>query len=226
MKQYVLSHVDFTWPIDHLGDEDTIVLTEKDIKTNLKNIRKIMGINDPYYGELNAWKYIYDDIDDNDWAVLHHYRRKADQLYENHYNIPQSMYFRTSVCEQTAYYHTSTMVSLLKEVLVQPDFAILERNEFIPYNIFMTDKKMLADWLNFVKEKIEKMKKIIGNVDNFLFRDRDLWTPRPGKVTEWDYQKRFFAFVLERLNTVWWMAQVINGVTVYPTHINKMNTNI
>lgn len=227
MKQYVLSHVDFIWPIDHLGDEDTIVLTEKEIKTNLKNVRKIMGINDPYYGELNAWKYIYNDIDDNEWAVLHHYRRKADQLFENNYNIPQSMFFGTSVNQQTAYYHTRTMVDLLRQVLSPLDFAILERNEFIPYNIFLTDKPMLKSWLNFVEEKISKIRNIIGtDIRNFIQKDKDLWISRPNKNINFDYQKRFFAFLLERLNTVWWIAQVTNGVTVYPTHINKMHTKI
>lgn len=226
MKQYVLSHVDFTWPIEHLDDENAIVLTEKDIKTNLKNVRKIVGINDPYYGELNAWKYIYNDIDNNEWAVLHHYRRKADQLFENNYNIPQLMFFRTSVCEQTAYCHTITMVDLLHQVLSPNDFSILEGNKFVPYNIFLVDKPMLKSWLDYVDEKISSIKKIIGQIDKFLLNDKDLWVQRPGKNMEYDYQKRFFGFVLERLNTVWWIAQINNGVTVYPTHINKMNTDI
>lgn len=226
MKQYVLTHVDFMWPIEHLGDEDTIVLTEKNIKTNLKDVRKVMGINDPTYGELNAWKYIYNNIDNNEWAVLHHYRRKADQLYENHYNIAQSIFFRTSVNQQTAYYHTQTIVDLLHQVLTPRDFAILEDNEFVPYNIFLTDRPMLKSWLDYVTSKISAIKQIIGPFDKFLLNDKDLWVPRPGKIIEYDYQKRFFEFVLERLNTVWWLAQVVNGVTVYPAHINLMNTNI
>jgi hypothetical protein len=226
MKQYVLANVDFTWPVEHAGDEDTVVLTEKNIRTNLKNIRKVMGINDPTYGELNAWKYIYDDIDDNEWAVLHHHRRKANQLYENNYNIPESMFFDTSVCKQTEYYHTRTMVDLLHQVLNPMDFSILEGNEFVPYNIFLVDRPMLKSWLDYVTGKISAIKQIIGPLDKFLLNDRDLWVSRPGKNMEYDYQKRFFGFILERLNTVWWIAQVTNGVTVYPTHINKMNTNI
>ena len=64
-----------------------------------------------------------------------------------------------------------------------------------------------------------------GNIEKFLRRDPDLLKERHGKNSSWEYQKRSFSFILERLNTLFWLKQEIAGNRVRPLRVRLIEEN-
>lgn len=177
------------------------------IKSNI-----IKGINNWQLGEIPAWTYIYSQLKDGEYACLHHYRRKLIGAMDGSCCTAAPMAFRCSVAQQTANCHSNTMVRLLQKHLRPEDFKILsEGNLFWPYNIFCADKATIKEWLDFENHVIgEIVRQDTGaDIEHFIRMDYgerggDTFEPRPGKNIHVDYQRRFFAFLSERLNTIFW----------------------
>ena len=167
----------------------------------------VRGINNWQLGEIPAWTYIYSQLKDGEFACLHHYRRKLLGAMDGACCTASRMAFKCSVAQQTANCHSDTMVRLLQKHLRPEDFKILsEGNLFYPYNIFCADKATIKEWLDFENHVIGEMVRQDTGADIELFvrNDRDTFTPRPGKNIHVDYQRRFYAFISERLNTIFW----------------------
>lgn len=192
---------------DHRGQEIRIGADWSDstlIKTDV-----VKGINNWQLGEIPAWTYIYSQLKDGEFACLHHYRRKlmfADKWTKNCMTAGP-MGFKCSVAQQTANCHSNTMVRLLQKHLRLEDFKILsEGTLFWPYNIFCADKATIKEWLDFENHVIgEMVRQDTGpDIELFVRNDTDTFTPRPGKNIHVDYQRRFYAFISERLSTIFW----------------------
>ena len=172
----------------------------------------VKGVNNWQLGEIPAWTYIYSQLKDGEYACLHHYRRKLLGPMDNSCCTAGPMAFKCSVAQQTANCHSNTMVRLLQKHLRPEDFKILsDGNLFFPYNIFCADKATIKEWLDFENHVIgEIVRQDTGaDIEHFIRMDYgerggDTFEPRPGKNIHVDYQRRFFAFMSERLNTIFW----------------------
>jgi hypothetical protein len=181
---------------------------------------QVPGVNDPVRAELNSWKWISTQLKDNEWACLHHYRR---QLMNPCYvlSTAQPIPMQHGVLNQLAYFHTIQWVDYLRYALTKEDFKILaEAKVFHPYNLFCAPKNVIERWvsdMNFLYNKFIDFTG--GDIEKFLKRDLDLLRFRPGKNCNWDYQKRSFSFILERLNTLFWLKQQRAGNKVMPLRV-------
>lgn len=175
----------------------------------LKNVI-VPGVNNYELGEIPVWKYIFSVLGPNEWATLNHYRRKAESPVAGVYGIPKAIWLRSSVIDHTAYCHTPTMCKLLQKHLHPKDFEILKRNEFIPYNIFCADKKTIGEWIAWQDYFIGKMVREDTGADivDFIQKDPEALKARPGKNNTLEYQRRFYAFMSERLSTVFWLKKL------------------
>lgn len=204
---YILTHKDFTWPTT---TDMQIAIADHKVKTNIP----LEIVNNEYdnrvYGELYAWVYIYSQMkNDTDLYALHHYRRQLTNVFANHINVAQAMRFANTIVQQTAYCHSPTVVNLLAKVLRPEDFAILNGNILYPYNMFIVNRPVLKMWLDFVLPCITAIQNEINaktyeEVRNFVKADKTFTTKAENKNSSLDYQSRIFAFILERLNTVFW----------------------
>jgi hypothetical protein len=122
------------------------------------------------------------------------------------------------VLNQLAYFHTIQWVDFMRYALTNEDFKILlEAKSFYPYNLFCADKATIQRWVADMEYLYKKFIQFCGyNLEKFLRRDPDLLKFRPGKNCNWDYQKRSFSFILERLNTLFWLKQQKAGNRVMP----------
>lgn len=175
----------------------------------LKNVI-VPGVNNYELGEIPVWKYIFSVLEPNEWATLNHYRRKAESAVAGVYGIAKAIWLRYSVLDHTAYCHTPTMCKLLQKHLHPNDFDILKRNEFIPYNIFCADKKTIGEWIAWQDYFIGKMVREDTGADivDFIKNDPEALKARPGKNNTLEYQRRFYAFMSERLSTVFWLKKL------------------
>jgi hypothetical protein len=170
----------------------------------------VPGVNNYELGEIPVWKYIFSVLEPNEWATLNHYRRKAECPVAGVFGIARAIWLSSSVLDHTAYCHTSTMCKLLQKHLPTRDLEILKKREFIPYNIFCADKKTIGEWIAWQDYFIRKMVREDTGPDivDFIKSDPDALKPRPGKNNSLDYQKRFYAFMSERLSTVFWLKRL------------------
>lgn len=189
----------------HTGQD--IVVGDDWSDSTLIKTEIVKGINNWQLGEIPAWTYIYSQLKDGEYACLHHYRRKLLGSMDGSCCTAAPMAFKCSVAQQTANCHSNTMVRLLQKHLRPEDFKILsEGNLFWPYNIFCADKATIKEWLDFENHVIgEMVRQDTGpDIELFVRNDTDTFTPRPGKNIHVDYQRRFYAFISERLNTIFW----------------------
>ena len=186
----------------------------------------VPGVNDPVRAELNAWKWILTQLSQDDWACLHHYRR---QLMQPSYvlSTAQLMPMPNGVLGQLAYCHTIQYVDFLRYALTNEDFKILaEAKVFHPYNLFCAPKNVIERWVSDMEYLYNKFIQFCGgDIEKFLKRDPDLLRERQGKNASWDYQKRSFSFILERLNTLFWRKQEIAGNRVRPLRVRLLQEN-
>ena len=186
--------------------------------SNTFDFVKVDGVNDPVRAELNSWKYILTQLNDGDWACLHHYRR---QLMQPCYVVStaQTIPMPNGVLGQLAYCHTIQYVDFMRYALTNEDFKILlEAKEFFPYNLYCAPKNVIERWVSDMEFLYNKFIQFCGgDIERFLRRDPDILRPRKGKNCDPKYQiDRSFSFVLERLNTLFWLKQRKSGNRVYP----------
>ena len=223
-SHFILTHKsDFTFPLDcHEKPEDFTIISENPVKCTfifenqnrapvVKEGTVVKGVNNWQLGEIPAWTYIVSVLKDGDTATLHHYRRKLLGTGQGVYGHAAYLKFPMDVMLQTAYYHSSTMVNLLRKVLPKEYSDSLSKSTlFAPYNLFYADKATIQQWLNFQNFYIKKMVDITGpDIEYWLRTDYaerggDTYTPRQGKNISVNYQRRFYAFISERLNTIFW----------------------
>lgn len=229
-RHFILTHKsDFTFPLDrNEKPEDFTIISENPVKCTfifekqnrapvVKEGTVVKGVNNWQLGEIPAWTYIVSVLKDGDTATLHHYRRKLLGTGQvGIYGHAAYLKFPMDIMSQTAYYHSSTMVNLLRKVLPKEYSDYLSKSTlFAPYNLFYADKTIIQQWLNFQNFYIKKMVDITGpDIEYWLRTDYaerggDTFTPRQGKNISTDYQRRFYAFISERLNTLFW-AQKTN----------------
>jgi len=246
-RHFILTHRgDFDFPLDQLENPDdytvisdhpvtcTFYFTQRIFneskkgyiinETDKPRVKKeaviVPGVTNWQLGEIPAWKYIYDQLKDGDTATLHHYRRKLLCTGYGIYGHAAYLNFgKTSVINQTAYYHSNTMCNLLRKHLPKQYFDHLCRSTlFAPYNLFYADKKTIGEWLNFQTFYLSKIMKDVGDdVEYFLRidyaeRGGDTFEPRPNKNISVNYQRRFYAFISERLSTLFWCIRETEGL--------------
>ena len=181
----------------------------------------VPGVNDPVRAELNAWKWILTQLSQDDWACLHHYRR---QLLQPCYvlSTAQTIPMPNGVLGQLAYCHTIQYVDFLRYALTKEDFKILvEAKVFHPYNLFCAPKNVIERWVSDMEYLYKKFIDFCGgDIEKFLKRDPDLLKERPGKNCDPEYQiDRSFSFILERLNTLFWIKQQKAGNKILPLRV-------
>ena len=122
---------------------------------------------------------------------------------------------------QLAYFHTIQYVDFIRYALTKEDFKILaEAKVFHPYNLFCAPKNVIERWVSDMEYLYKKFIDFCGgDIEKFLRRDPDVLKFRPGKNCNFDYQKRSFSFVLERLNTLFWQKQQKAGNKVMPLKV-------
>lgn len=182
---------------------------------------QVPGVNDTMRAELNAWKWISTQLNDNEWACLHHYRR---QLMNPCYvlSTAQIMPMPNGVLGQLAYCHSIQYVDFLRYALTNEDFKILaEAKSFFPYNLYCAPKNVIERWASDMEYLYNRFIQFCGgNIEKFLRRDPDLLKFRPGKNCDPKYQiDRSFSFILERLNTLFWLKQQKAGNQVHALRV-------
>lgn len=188
---------------------------------------RVDGVNNPIRAELNSWKWILTQLKDGDWACLHHYRR---QLMQPCYVVSTAdpMPMQQGVLNQLAYFHTIQWVDFMRYALTTEDFKILlDAKTFYPYNLFCADKATIQRWVADMEFLYKKFIQFCGgDLYKFMHRDPDLLKPRPGKNCDPKYQiDRSFSFILERLNTLFWLKQRKAGNKVYPLAVRLIEEN-
>ena len=187
----------------------------------------VPDVNDPMKAELNAWKYILTQLKDGDWACLHHYRR---QLMNPCYflSTAKPIEMPSGVLSQLAYCHTIQWVDFMRYALTNEDFKILaEAKVFHPYNLFCAPKNVIERWTSDMEFLYNKFIQFSGgDLYKFMHRDPDLLKFRPGKNCDPKYQiDRSFSFILERLNTLFWLKQQKAGNKVLPLKVRLIEQN-
>lgn len=197
------------------------------VDSNTFEFVHVPGVNDPVRAELNAWKYILTQLNDGEWAALHHYRR---QLMQPCYvlSTAQPIPMEQGVLNQLAYCHTIQYVDFLRYALTSEDFKILaEAKVLYGYNLFCAPKNVIERWASDMEYLYNKFIQFCGgDIKRFLKRDPDLLKPRPGKNCDPKYQiDRSFSFILERLNTLFWLKQQKAGNRVQALGVRLLEEN-
>lgn len=216
----VLSHKDFTYPGTIYFNNDVKAYSQKKIKTNLPFKKYKSEYDDRIHGELAIWKYLYEKETNYDWYLLHHYRRHLTAYYD-HFCIPEPIQLNCSVLQQTAVCHSFKLVDIFKQILSPEDFNILATtNMMIPYNMMLITRELLKGWLDYVEYHVQLIMKLLNiysyeeclsfvkNDASFtsnilpngkIYKDKDC-SPK--------YQVRLFGFIVERLNTLFWLKNM------------------
>lgn len=207
---FILCHKNFE---DRFGDvANKIYITDN--KEYAANSGAILIDKNEYdsrvFGELPFWIYISKQIREQDSASLMAYRRK---LYPKiGIQVAQPLNLPCTVLEQLAYYHSPFIAETICKVLPPEEVKILNGNLLCAYNIFSAPYKVIVEWINFVIPRLEQIMKAIGCPNDFKsvkewVKTTDLLKPYEGKNSDLVYQSRVGAFILERLNTVFWLSR-------------------
>ena len=181
---------------------------------------RVEGVNNCMRAELDSWKWILTQLKDGDWACLHHYRRQLLQpCYVVSTAMPMPM--QQGVLNQLAYFHTIQWVDFMRYALTNEDFKILlEAKTFYPYNLFCADKVTIQRWVADMEFLYKKFIQFCGGDPiKFMIRDPDIKANRPGKNADPLYQVRSFSFILERLNTLFWLKNIKAGNKILPLKV-------
>lgn len=206
---FIVCHKPFE---DKFGD-----ISNKVYLTDFKDFSKSSGallVNSDYdsrvFGELVFWDYIYKTIRDDDWACLCAYRRK---IYPRiGIQVAHPIKLPCSVLQHLSYYHSSILTDALTKALPKEELEILERNIFVPFNIFSVPRQVIGDWLEFVIPRVTQTMQILGCPQDIegvkeWVKSTDLLSPLDGKNLSIDYQSRIGAFLSERINTIFWLTR-------------------
>lgn len=243
IKNYILSHSgksgDFLLNLGQKASEFTaisetpcfIIGHHTDTDGNWKDSHtfkfvQVPGVNNCMRAELDSWKWILTQLKDGDWACLHHYRR---QLMNPCHVVSAAMPIPmpSGVLSQLAYCHTIQWVDFLRYALTNEDFKILlEAKTFYPYNLFCADKATIQRWVSDMEFFYRKFIEFCGGDPiKFMNRDPDIKANRQGKNADPMYQVRSFSFILERLNTLFWLKNIKAGNKILPLKVRLIEEN-
>ena len=228
----VLAHKDFEFPAKYVFNYEPVhAYAEHEIKTNLPLTIYKSEYDSRLFGELGIWKWLYEN-ENADWYCLHHYRRFFEEYHE-HVCLPNPIMLNCSLLQQLAICHSPKICEWLQQALDKNDFNYLNQtNKFYPYNIMQLPKELLAEWLKFVEPIISKLTEIIGITDydkmiEFVKNDTSFTSnvlPNgqiiEAKNCEPTYQCRIYAFILERLTTLFFAK--LQGVQIWHCDIHLL----
>lgn len=215
---YPNQNQNYTFIVCHKPFEDKFGdISNKVYLTDFKDFSKESGavlVDSVYdskvFGEITFWDYIYKTIRDDDWACLCAYRRK---IYPRiGIQVAKPIKFPCSVLQHLTYYHSSILADALTKALPKEELEILERNIFVPFNIFSVPRQVIGDWLEFVITRVTQTMQILGCPQDIKgakdwVKTTDLIKPAQYKNIGIDYQARVGAFISERINTIFWLTR-------------------
>lgn len=235
----ILAHKDFEYPNNIYHDfEDVKCYSQKKIKTTLPFKRyKTEGYDDKLFGELPLWLYLYDRETQYEWYTLEHYRRHLVRQYHS-LSIAQPIYFQCNILQQTAWCHSVKVVDLLQAALPKEDFELLTQiNYLMPYNIMHVHRNVLGQWIAFVKPIIDKCVQLVGIIDqktmieqmkiDKTFTGNVMPNGQVNEAKNCDpvYQSRLYAFILERLHTIFWTKALRGGTPMFYCEVELLEKN-
>mgnify|MGYP006935955641 CR=1 FL=1 len=162
------------------------------------------------FGDITFWDWIYNNIRENDFGCLLHYRRK---IYPRiGIQVANPIKFPCTVLQQLAHYHSYIVVDALTKALPKEELAVLNGNLFVPYNIFCVPRQVIRDWLGFVIPRVTQTMQILGCPQDIKgakewVKTTDLIKPAQDKNNGIDYQARIGGFLAERINTIFWLTR-------------------
>ena len=198
----ILTHKNFLW--NETLPEEPIAFSQKPIITNVRlSLYRVGEFPDENYGELGIWYYLYSQFINEDRYTLHHYRRKFESV--KGYNcVPIAKKF--NLAQQLDTYHSPLITKWFKDI----GYDLTQYNMFFPYNIFSVNRPILKEWLDFTTSNIIKLQDITGartseEIKDLITTEKSFLEGFDKKIKTVEYQSRLYAFILERLNTIFWL---------------------
>lgn len=209
----------------HYGDRDNrLYLSDTNVEGTMNIYQEVYDSR--VFGELPAWKWIAEHIREEDWCSLNAYRRKLKLGIGTLVAAP--MQLKCSVLDQLSNYHSSIYCDVLHTILPPNEFNLLQRNVFFPYNIAQMSGSQIKHYVSFIKEREDAFFKCLGfqptldNCRKFVTSEPSVLEQTiPDKNLNADYQSRIGAFIMERLNTIYW--QIVGSFT--PTEVVLLEEN-
>jgi hypothetical protein len=192
----------------HFGDRDNrLYLSDTNVEGTMNIYQE--GYDSRVFGELPAWMWLADKIREQDWVSLNAYRRKLKLGIGTLVAAP--MEWKCSVLDQLANYHSPVYCDVLNAILPRNEFNLLQRNVFFPYNIAQMSGPQIKHYVSFIKEREDSFFKCLGfqptldNCRKFVTSEPSVLEQTiPDKNLNVEYQSRIGAFIMERLNTIYW----------------------
>ena len=209
----------------HFGDRDNrLYLSDTNVEGTMNIYQE--GYDSRVFGELPAWMWLADKIREQDWVSLNAYRRKLKLGIGTLVAAP--MEWKCSVLDQLANYHSPVYCDVLNAILPRNEFNLLQRNVFFPYNIAQMSGPQIKHYVNFIKEREDAFFKCLGfvptldNCRKFVTSEPSVLEQTiPDKNLNVEYQSRIGAFIMERLNTIYW--QLVGNFV--PTEVVLLEQN-
>jgi len=209
----------------HFGDRDNrLYLSDTNVEGTMNIYQE--GYDSRVFGELPAWMWLADKIREQDWVSLNAYRRKLKLGIGTLVAAP--MEWKCSVLDQLANYHSPVYCDVLNAILPRNEFNLLQRNVFFPYNIAQMSGPQIKHYVSFIKEREDSFFKCLGfqptldNCRKFVTSEPSVLEQTiPDKNLNVEYQSRIGAFIMERLNTIYW--QLVGNFV--PTEVVLLENN-
>lgn len=192
----------------HFQDRDNrLYLSDTNVEGTLNIYQE--GYNSKVFGELPAYMWLAEHLREQDWCSLNAYRRKLKLGIGT--LVAQPMEWKCSVLDQLANYHSAIYADVLNAILPRNEFNLLQRNVFFPYNIAQMSGPQIKHYVSFIKEREDSFFKCLGfqptldNCRKFVTSEPSVLEQTiPDKNLSVEYQSRIGAFIMERLNTIYW----------------------
>ena len=210
---------------NHFGDRDNrLYLSDTNVEGTMNIYQE--GYDSRVFGELPAYMWIAEHIREQDWCSLNAYRRKLKLGIGT--LVAQPLQWKCSVLDQLANYHSTIYCDVLHSILPPNEFNLLQRNVFFPYNIAQMSGPHIKHYVSFIKEREDSFFKCLGfqptldNCRKFVTSEHSVLEQNiPDKNLNVEYQSRIGAFIMERLNTIYW--QLIGNFV--PTEVVLLEKN-
>ena len=160
------------------------------------------GYDSSRYGELPFWSWIAQHIRPQDFACLHHYRRKLPPSFG--ITLPAPIQIQGSMAQQLAYYHSPVLSDAIMKTLEPVEQQLFCTQTILyGYNIALMPGEILQNmYLPYISNKITLLEGVLGK--NYR-PDKTFFESREGKRTDTWYQNRIYGFAMERYNTLFWL---------------------
>lgn len=208
---FIIAHKPFDKkPFEYVSNKEFISDNATEGTTNVTNLP-----DSRVFGELPFWIYIYNKLaEPDDWAALHHYRRKFEYVYKQ-ICVSKPMAFNCSLYDQLSAYHSPRVADAMEKAIGNP--VLRQTNLFFPYNIFCVPKEVLGHWIQFCSQIVDNTMGILNlrdktfeEIKEFVSNDSTFTGPNPqnpSKNLDPIYQTRIGAYILERANSLFWLTQ-------------------